>query len=135
MAIAACVKVSHSCPTPCVQSQPLGCGQEPPVMWGVPPRLAALRGCQRRMHVRARLQCRAWIGADFWATPQALVHELGHNLFLAHAGAPTQDGNWDDCECGEFAGAALPPHCAAPGLPRTWPVAASRVCCAGALRS
>ncbi|KAL4440139.1 hypothetical protein ABPG75_003140 [Micractinium tetrahymenae] len=40
--------------------------------------------------------CRAWIGADFWATPQALVHELGHNLYLGHAGAYTPDGTWDD---------------------------------------
>ncbi|KAL4421679.1 hypothetical protein ABPG77_001220 [Micractinium sp. CCAP 211/92] len=40
--------------------------------------------------------CRVWIGADFWATPAAIVHELGHNLYLAHAGAMTSAGVYDE---------------------------------------
>ncbi|KAL4421234.1 hypothetical protein ABPG75_010525 [Micractinium tetrahymenae] len=40
--------------------------------------------------------CRVWIGADVWATPAAIVHEIGHNLFLAHAGAVTSAGVFDD---------------------------------------
>lgn len=43
--------------------------------------------------------CRVWIGADFWATPNAMVHELGHNLYLGHAGAVTNTGQYDECEC------------------------------------
>ncbi len=45
--------------------------------------------------------CRVWIGADFWATPAAIVHELGHNLYLAHAGAMTPAGVYDECEPGQ----------------------------------
>jgi hypothetical protein len=85
-------------------------------------------------------QCRAWIGAGFWASPSAIAHEvrrhrgrqlvaatgqscgptcpvwihynraeplildhlaacalqLGHNLFLAHAGAYRADGSFDE---------------------------------------
>ncbi|PSC71116.1 hypothetical protein C2E20_5435 [Micractinium conductrix] len=40
--------------------------------------------------------CRAWIGADFWATPQAIVHEMGHNLYMAHAGGTNSEGVFDD---------------------------------------
>ncbi|KAL4423979.1 hypothetical protein ABPG75_001280 [Micractinium tetrahymenae] len=40
--------------------------------------------------------CRVWIGAGFWATPQAIAHEIGHNLFLAHAGAATFAGVYDE---------------------------------------
>jgi hypothetical protein len=40
--------------------------------------------------------CRAWIGADFWATPQAIAHELGHNMFMAHAGAMNADEVLDE---------------------------------------
>mgnify|MGYP001810990170 CR=1 FL=1 len=40
------------------------------------------------------LRCR--IGADFWATPQAIVHEMGHNLYMAHAGGTNSEGVFDD---------------------------------------
>ncbi len=29
--------------------------------------------------------CRAWIHADAWTSPQAIMHELGHNLYMGHA--------------------------------------------------
>ncbi|PSC74160.1 hypothetical protein C2E20_2632 [Micractinium conductrix] len=40
--------------------------------------------------------CRSWIGADFWATPQAIVHEMGHNLYMGHAGATNSEGVFDE---------------------------------------
>ncbi|KAL4421241.1 hypothetical protein ABPG75_010532 [Micractinium tetrahymenae] len=40
--------------------------------------------------------CRVWIGADFWTTPNAMVHEIGHNLYLGHAGAVTSAGVYDE---------------------------------------
>jgi hypothetical protein len=40
------------------------------------------------------LRCR--IGAEFWATPQAIVHEMGHNLYMAHAGGTNSEGVFDD---------------------------------------
>ncbi len=40
--------------------------------------------------------CRAWITGDFWATPQAITHELGHNLFMAHAGSFNAAGVYDE---------------------------------------
>ena len=40
--------------------------------------------------------CRAWIGGDFWTAPQAMSHELGHNLFMGHAGAATPAGAFDE---------------------------------------
>ena len=49
-------------------------------------------------------ECRAWIGSDFWTTPQAIAHELGHNMFLAHAGANTSTGVFDDCESATLLG-------------------------------
>lgn len=36
--------------------------------------------------------CRAWIGAGFWASPAAIAHELGHNLFLNHANSINTEG-------------------------------------------
>ncbi|KAL4430186.1 hypothetical protein ABPG77_004968 [Micractinium sp. CCAP 211/92] len=30
--------------------------------------------------------CRSWIGSGFWNSSQAMVHEIGHNNFLDHAG-------------------------------------------------
>jgi hypothetical protein len=31
--------------------------------------------------------CRAWVGGAHWEDPQAIGHELGHNLFMGHAGS------------------------------------------------
>ncbi|PSC76701.1 subunit of the ESCRT-III complex [Micractinium conductrix] len=42
------------------------------------------------------LECRSWIGGSFWDTPSAYMHELGHNLFLGHAGRETVDGWFDE---------------------------------------
>ncbi|KAL4440188.1 hypothetical protein ABPG75_003189 [Micractinium tetrahymenae] len=36
--------------------------------------------------------CRAWIGPNYWATPQSYVHELSHHLYLAHAGKYVDNG-------------------------------------------
>ena len=36
------------------------------------------------------------INGDFWGTPQAIAHELGHNLFLGHASAYLPDGQLDE---------------------------------------
>ena len=82
-------------------------------------------------------ECRAWIGGDFWTTPQvgcrrwewarcsrvparccccahpastraprlqAIVHEMGHNLFQAHAGQFTDKGVFDECAPGAAVG-------------------------------
>ncbi|KAL4857219.1 hypothetical protein ACK3TF_002516 [Chlorella vulgaris] len=40
--------------------------------------------------------CRAWINGDFWTTPETMTHELGHNLYLAHAGALNSAGVYDE---------------------------------------
>ncbi|PRW57195.1 hypothetical protein C2E21_4079 [Chlorella sorokiniana] len=40
--------------------------------------------------------CRAWITGDFWTSPQPIAHELGHNLYMAHAGAANADGSFDE---------------------------------------
>ncbi|PSC71071.1 hypothetical protein C2E20_5453 [Micractinium conductrix] len=40
--------------------------------------------------------CRSWIGAGFWTQPNAMVHELGHNLFLGHAGGYDKGGAYDE---------------------------------------
>ncbi|PRW33287.1 hypothetical protein C2E21_7824 [Chlorella sorokiniana] len=40
--------------------------------------------------------CRSWINGDFWGAPQAIAHELGHNLFLGHASAYLPDGQLDE---------------------------------------
>ncbi|PSC67339.1 hypothetical protein C2E20_8969 [Micractinium conductrix] len=39
--------------------------------------------------------CRAWIGFGMWGTPQAIVHEIGHNMFMKHSGAVV-NGVFDD---------------------------------------
>ncbi|KAL4452150.1 hypothetical protein ABPG75_007812 [Micractinium tetrahymenae] len=64
-------------------------------------------------------ECRAWIGADFWTTPQAIAHELGHNLFLAHAGAPTSTGTFDDyADLSGVMGYCCSDRC--PNTPHAW---------------
>lgn len=40
--------------------------------------------------------CRAWIGGDSWHEQQAMVHEMGHNLFMLHAGSYLDDGQYDE---------------------------------------
>ncbi|PRW59320.1 hypothetical protein C2E21_2437 [Chlorella sorokiniana] len=40
--------------------------------------------------------CRVWIGSGSWHVQQALVHELGHNLFMHHAGSYTDSGLFDE---------------------------------------
>ncbi|KAL4439801.1 hypothetical protein ABPG75_002802 [Micractinium tetrahymenae] len=40
--------------------------------------------------------CRAWIGSNFWTTPQAIAHEMGHNMGMGHAGAYDNNGNFDE---------------------------------------
>ena len=39
--------------------------------------------------------CRSWVSGEFWHIPQAYAHELGHNLWLSHAGATQTDGSFD----------------------------------------
>ncbi|EFN52721.1 hypothetical protein CHLNCDRAFT_138258 [Chlorella variabilis] len=41
-------------------------------------------------------ECRAWIAGDVWTTTQAIVHELGHHLYLGHSGLLTTQGNLDE---------------------------------------
>lgn len=63
--------------------------------------------------------CRSWIGGDFWTTPEAITHELGHNLFLAHAGTWKPDGSFD--EYGDQTGAmgyCCEPRCF--NTPQSW---------------
>ena len=40
--------------------------------------------------------CRAWIHADAWTSPQALMHELGHNLYMGHATSLNADRTVND---------------------------------------
>ena len=40
-------------------------------------------------------ECRTWIGGDFWASPMAISHELGHNIYMAHA-TTNRDGKFDE---------------------------------------
>jgi hypothetical protein len=40
--------------------------------------------------------CRAWVGGAHWQDPQAIAHELGHNLFMGHAGAQLPGGALDE---------------------------------------
>lgn len=42
----------------------------------------------------ANYECRSWIGPDHWNSPAAMAHEIGHNLFLGHAGATTGSGTF-----------------------------------------
>ena len=41
------------------------------------------------------LECRAWLNGGFWDKPQAIVHEISHNLWLGHAGSVNSDGSYD----------------------------------------
>ncbi|KAL4434126.1 hypothetical protein ABPG75_000567 [Micractinium tetrahymenae] len=43
--------------------------------------------------------CRSWIGSGFWNSTQAMVHEIGHNNGLDHAGRNV-DWGFDDCAMG-----------------------------------
>ena len=63
--------------------------------------------------------CRSWLAADYWAIPQAIAHELGHNLFMAHAGSSDTGGGFD--EYGDSAGlmgSCCSPRC--PNTPHAW---------------
>lgn len=41
-------------------------------------------------------ECRSWIGGDYWTSPATIGHELGHNNYLAHSGAYTKEGWFDE---------------------------------------
>ncbi|PSC69234.1 hypothetical protein C2E20_7279 [Micractinium conductrix] len=60
-------------------------------------------------------ECRAWVGSEHWTTPQAISHELGHNIFLAHSGAVTPEGGVD--EYGDDTG--IMGYCCADRCPNT----------------
>ena len=40
-------------------------------------------------------ECRAWINGNNWDVAQPMVHELGHNMFMGHAGSVNEDGWFD----------------------------------------
>lgn len=51
----------------------------------------AYMGCDRTVFA-----CKAWIGGAWWRNAQAYSHELGHNLFLGHAGSFRADFSFDE---------------------------------------
>ena len=63
--------------------------------------------------------CRAWISGDFWATPQAIAHELGHNLFMGHAGSFNSAGVFDEyADSSGLMGYCCTERC--PNTPHAW---------------
>ncbi|KAL4421243.1 hypothetical protein ABPG75_010534 [Micractinium tetrahymenae] len=63
--------------------------------------------------------CRVCISADFWTTPNAMAHELGHNLFLAHAGAVSSAGVFDEyADMSGIMGYCCSDRC--PNTPHAW---------------
>ncbi|KAL4439954.1 hypothetical protein ABPG75_002955 [Micractinium tetrahymenae] len=65
------------------------------------------------------LECRSWINSDFWTTPQAITHELGHNMFMAHAGKYASDGWYDEyADMSSYMGYCCNDRC--PNTPQAW---------------
>ncbi|KAL4439956.1 hypothetical protein ABPG75_002957 [Micractinium tetrahymenae] len=64
-------------------------------------------------------KCRVWLSADYWATGQAYAHELGHNIYLVHAGKYNPDGWYDEYgDWSSWMGYCCNDRC--PNAPQMW---------------
>jgi hypothetical protein len=64
-------------------------------------------------------ECRSWINGDFWTVPQAIAHELGHNLFMGHSGSFTAAGTLDEyADSTALMGYCCDARC--PNTPHAW---------------
>ena len=63
--------------------------------------------------------CRTWVGGNHWTVPQAIAHEMGHNMFMAHATSVDAAGVVDEYgDSTDMMGACCSDRC--PNAAHSW---------------